>query len=225
MKNIIFFTVAVLFAFCTSASAQFTNTTAHSGSNGNDRGYTTLYFQYNPSAVEFFEALNYDFKGVSIGINRGISVSPEFPLFVELGGALQYSFGDKFDYKMNFLSTKFPINLTYNWEISDNFTLIPYTGLTFRINVWGRGKYTDEDYYADDYYYYYNDYEDYVETGSHNLFGDEGGCKRFQIGWQTGANFKFNKFYLGASYGTDFNKFTITGQKIQTTSITVGIVL
>ena len=203
MRNIKFFAAAFLFAFCTSASAQFTNTKASSGSDSGNKSYTTLYLQYNPSKIT---KLDYDFNGVSIGLNRGISVSPEIPLFVEIGGALQFSWkSEHHGYEMYFGSIKVPISLTYNWQVANGFAIAPYAGLTSRFNIAGKDHYYDYD--------------------TNNMFSDEGGYKRFQFGWQIGANFKFHKkFYLGAGYGTDFNKFSEGDGKIHTTSVTAGII-
>ena len=211
MRKIRFIAVAALMAMGTSAFAQFTNvnssgTTAASGS----KGWNSFYLQWNPSEIKY-DVYSYDFTGLTLGLNRFISLAPSIPIFLEAGGAIQYSYGDKNHYQINALSFKVPLNLTYNWQVSNVFAIAPYAGLTARINAWGRYKYKDDDYY-------------YGESKGNLFSSDEGGAKRFQVGWQAGANFKFNKVYIGASYGTDFNKFDDGDGKIHTTSVTLGFI-
>lgn len=209
MKKIIFAAIMAIFGLSINAQIVYSRSSMITKEKTQVPGYNMVYFQWNPSKIKY-DGTSYDFTGLTLGYNRGISLAPNTPLFLEVGGAAQYSFGDEYDEKINFVSVKVPINLTYNWEISDMFAIAPYAGLTARFNIWGRGEYKGG----------------YYGGGSYNLFSsDEGDCKRFQVGWQVGANFKFNKkFYIGASYGTDFNKFGGDDGKIHTTSITAGII-
>ena len=207
MRKIRFIAVAALIAMSTSAFAQFTNVSSSSSpATGGNEGWNSFYFQWNPSEIKY-DGYTYDFTGLTLGLNRFISLASDVPLFLEAGGAIQYSFGDKNNLKENFLSFKVPLNLTYCWQISDIFAIAPYAGLTARINAWGRYK-----------------IDNYYESKGNLFSSDEGGAKRFQVGWQVGANFKFNKVYIGASYGTDFNKWDDLDGKIRTTSVTLGFI-
>ena len=211
------------------------------------KGYQSIYFQWNPSTIKsdgldhdfirtdedylreiLIDDASYHFTGMTMGYSRAFNLTQDFPLFLEIGGALQYSFADNSYSAYNldtmkigtvspditFVSIKVPLKLICNWDIANNFTIAPYAGITTRFNVWGH-------------YDVFYDITNYNKAYSgNNMFSKKGlGWKRFQIGWQIGANFKFQNFlYLGASYGTDFNSFTSDHAKIHTTSVTLGFI-
>lgn len=200
MKTFKFFAVAALLAISTGAFAQFTNSKSSAGSSSSSEKKNSVYFQYNPSEFSG-DGLDESFNAVALGYSKTFGFAEE-ALFLEVGGALQYSFYSKSGLKINFFSVKIPINFGYNWQVTDKVAIAPYVGLTARGNVYGR-----------------------YEAGGHsdNLFSGDGAWKRFQIGWQVGTNVKFlDKFYVGCSYGTDFNKIA-DGIKVKTTSITAGL--
>lgn len=106
----------------------------------------------------------------------------------------------------------------------------------------GYGDYDDYEDYLDDYEDYFDDYEDYFDYYSasavtraggeedkekeYDMFdedevGKDGVWKRFQIGWQIGANVEFNQFAVGVQYGKDFSEFA-KKTKLSTLSISVG---
>ena len=189
MKKIKFLAVAAMLAISTGAFAQ---------SN-------SAYFQWSPSEVTYHHS-KFNFTGLSLGYNRTIGITESVPLSVEVGGALQYSFGKEDGVKMNMFSIKVPVNLTYDWDVTDKITIAPFAGFMARFNIWGEWKYGGE---------------------STNMFSDDGGCKRFQLGWQAGANFKLNKkYYVGCSYGTDLTNFIDIehhSAKIHALNVTAGM--
>ena len=189
MKKIKFLAVAAMLAISTGAFAQ---------SN-------SVYFQWSPSEFKMDHS-KFNFTGLSLGYNRTFGITESVPLSVEVGGALQYSFGKEDGTKMNMFSIKIPVNLTYDWDVTERFTIAPFAGLMGRFNIWGQWKYGGE---------------------STNMFSDDGGCKRFQLGWQAGANFKLDKkYYVGCSYGTDFTNFWKGhhgGAKVHAINVTAGM--
>lgn len=224
-----FFVLAAMAVACASASAQFldSNASSASASTVSSDGWSTLYLQYNPMTFDA-DGGDLDFTGFTFGFNRAISLSSSTPLFIEVGGALTYAYYsededygydydydydygydyDGTEYKVNVWSLKVPVSLTYDWQVADKISILPYAGLTFRYNL--AGKYKVE-YDGDE-----------IDA---NLFDDDemgdSAFKRFQIGWQIGVNAKFNKFLVGLSYGSDFSEIA-DDCKIKTTSITIG---
>lgn len=198
----------------------------------NVQAQNNVYFQWNPSVVKD-DGVSYHFTGMTLGYSRTFSFTPSAPFFLEVGGALQYSFGDEdldyaFSFKddsfgydfsitnldITFVSVKVPVNLTYNWEVSDNFAIAPFVGITSRFNLWGN------------YNLFYKENGKPGSVSGNNMFSKKGlSGHRFQLGWHVGANFKFNKmFYIGGSYGTDFIDFDYEHSKVHTTSVTAGII-
>jgi len=226
MKKIKFIVAAMFLAVSSSAFAQFTSSSSQS-SNVNANGWSTFYFQLNPSkiSVDIKDSKDQSFTGLTLGYNRAFSVSSSLPVYFETGIAVQYSFfknddDDDYetdDYHYHMVSAKVPLNILYNFKIPNStIEIAPYLGAILRYNIWGEEKVT--------FSYKNKDGED----KTYNLFdkkdmdGSDYTWNRFQIGWQIGVNARFsNKFLLGLSYGSDF--FEIYKKaKINTTSITLG---
>lgn len=111
------------------------------------------------------------------------------------------------------LSLNIPVNLLYRFNITDDFSISPYFGLDFRINVLGKNKY-EEDYNGDVDSYDWNLFDD------DDMDGDPWG--RFQAGWHLGVGFDYSVLHVGVEYGTDFNEIA-EKTKFATTSITLGL--
>ena len=114
------------------------------------------------------------------------------------------------DLKM--FSAYIPVNFGYKYSFNESWSIFPHAGITLRGNISGKlkGKNFDVDGDSDDTELNVFDKKDMDKT-----------WKRFQIGWQIGAGVNYNKFYLSASYGTDFSEIT-EKSKLKTTSITIG---
>ena len=156
---------------------------------------------------------------------KGFSVTNRLPLYVETGAALQYRShkeegnygGPGYDYsdKHKMFSLNIPVNLLYRFNVTDDFSVSPYFGLDFRINL--TGKYSWETGMGQ-----YNE----PQGEDLNLFdedemGKDGVWKRFQAGWHIGTNFTYKKVSLGISYGQDFNEI-VEDCKLSTTTVTLG---
>ena len=216
---------------CTTANAQFTNTSGTSnGFKGSGStlgtltdvksdGWTTMYFQYNPSQFRVKDADDspFTFHGITYGFSRAIGLTKAVPLYLEVGGNLRFSLTNNFldldDYKWKMLTIGVPVNLIYCWNVTDKFAIAPYFGFHFDVHVWGNFKYGDAD--------ALNIFDDDdMKTRSWDLTH-----KRFQAGWQIGANFMFgNKVSIGAGYGTEFNEL-LEQVKTSRAYINLGIIL
>ena len=246
MKSIKVLAVLALLVFSTSVSAQQRSTAARTAaakkttSSIKQDGWSEFYFQWNPSTFKYDGkgADDQDFTGLSVGYSKVMSIMETSPLYLEVGGALQYSFysedlddyyggydyddyyyyyysrptrssDDDHEMKWYMVSLKVPVNLMYEFEASDAVSIVPFGGLTARFNLFGSYKYGDSDSV---------DLFDKKKMGNNPV-------KRFQIGWQIGCNVMFNnKWYLGASYGSDFSEVQ-KKTKISTTTVQVGFVL
>ncbi len=202
MKNLKSLLTAVLAFGCLSVSAQFTNSGGGVSSNANSEGWSSVYFQYNPSTlvIDYSGAKDRSFTGLMLGYSKAFSISSSLPLYVEAGGALEYSFySDEVggvDEKVNVLAIKVPVNLVYNYEIpNSSVALAPYLGVSLRGIILAKDK---EEWNGGDKTYDLFDKDD---------VGKDGQWKRIQFGAQLGCNVKFNnKFFLGLGYGTDFTE-------------------
>ena len=204
---------------CGASHAQFSNTGSFSPSNSSSSSIgdlNTFYVQWNPSSFNS-EGESMSFNGISLGFNHAFALSRTIPIYMETGIGAQYSFKTekmKDDYgkaedKLTFVSAKVPLNLAYKVDVpNSSFSIIPYAGLTGRLNISAKEKYK------------YNQKEETAD-----LFDDdevEETMKRFQLGWQIGINFKISSLVLGASYGADFSEI-FEDVKIHTTSVTLGV--
>lgn len=166
MGKIKFLAAAAMLAVCSSASAQFSNSKGGSQSSSVDsKGWSTIYVQYNPStiSIDVTGVDDENFNAFTVGYNRAISISGSAPLYVELGGALQYSFKSKDmldewadgtdvdadqlgkymdpKEKFNMLSLKVPVSIMYDWKINNsNVHIAPFAGITMRYNIFGNKK-------------------------------------------------------------------------------------
>ena len=92
MRKIKFLATTILLVVNSSAFAQFTNSTFQS-SNINNDGWSTLYFQCNPSkvSIDAKDAKDPSFTGLSLGYGKAVHISSSEPLYFETGIAIQYS--------------------------------------------------------------------------------------------------------------------------------------
>lgn len=216
MKAVKYFLTAALAVLATGASAQFTNGGSSSSSNSglvkDCTPYNRLYVSYNPQIFDLATLDDLNLTGFTAGYTHGISVSSNWPVFVELGARLSYSFkneditGSNYftDYtnkkigqeKYRYMNVAIPVSMAYKLTMPNGkLSITPYLGLTFKYNIKGTIK--------NDYYEEYN-----IENTETDLFDEDdmGDNKydRFQVGWQIGAGLSYNAFYVGLHYGSDF---------------------
>lgn len=169
---------------------------------------------------------NFSTNGFGVDYIHGFKLSNQYPMFIETGLNLNYNFGTVYeDYdsygdgestKMHNFNFQVPVNYVYRFDITDEFSIAPYFGLNFKLNLVSNWKYSEID-----------DEEKYEET--YNLFSKddmgEDTWNRFQMGWHIGSRFQYSRFSLSMQYGTDFIKAYSQGKdKINTGNfkITLG---
>ena len=219
MKTLKALLVLAFVGLAGTASAQFANSgSSASGSSiwttVNTDGYNRVYVGYSgvKGKIDIDGADDMKFPGFSVGYLRGIGLTQKVPLYLEVGGEIDFnryseSEGGE-DYKQTILGLKIPVSLVYRLNINENFSISPLFGFDFRLNLMGKGKYE-----------YDGESEDW------NLFDDDEmdgeAYKRFQAGWHIGVGFDYKALHFGVDYGTSFNEIT-EKVKLATTSVTVG---
>jgi len=207
MNSKLLFVLVCMASFVLNASAQFSNS-GSSGTNtvGDNTGWTTIYVEWNPSSFHGGDGYRFynngegkgsaGFNGFSLGVSRAISLATATPIFIEPAVALQYStkkegynnYYDDYDTsaRLHMLSVKAPVNFMYKYDFSGHpVSLMPFAGITFRVNAWGEVN----------------------DDGDHDDLFDEYEFKRFQVGWQVGVKARISEqFIVGGSFGTDFNE-------------------
>ena len=234
MKKFKLFVLAAFLGLATSASAQFvnsgsSNSSASSTSSSFDftsvktNGWSRIYVSYLPSKMklDYDDADDFKFKGFQVGWLKGFGLTQRLPLYMEAGAAIQYrSYKDEesdsyydFSQKCNLLSLNIPVNLLYRFNIKDDFSISPYFGLDFRINLLGKNKYEET-------------YDGDTDSWDVNLFDDDDmdneAWKRFQAGWHIGVGFDYRIIHIAIEYGTDFNEIA-EKSKFATPAITLGL--
>lgn len=200
--------LAAALMVCASASAQFTNASSKKSSSSTEvtSGWNNLYVQYNSHKFNdndnaLFHKGSMD--GFTIGYNRGIGLSSSMPLYLEVGGGLQYSTGSNDDVDVHLLSVVAPVSVLYHFSFPNSTIGIePLAGLNFRYNGWGEVK-DDED--------TYNPFSD-DDT-------DDNPANRFQVGLHLGVNAVFKKFVLGLKYNIGLSNFWKAKDYKETTDI------
>lgn len=228
MKKIRLFAIIALSAICVNVSAQEVSPS----------GWQYGWLQYNSGSTRSDYAYynKMKFSGVSLGYSKTFGISDRWPLYLDAGIGVQYSYDkitasltqeDKsIQYstkKFRMLSAKIPVNITYKYDIPNiNLSVLPFFGLNFRFNILASQN-TDNIIMK-------NGEISYQDKHTENCFDSDDMGKsdytwnRFQAGWELGVKAIYdNKYMLGLSYGKDFNEIG-KNTKIHTTSLTLGYI-
>lgn len=163
--------------------------------------FGTFYVEYNPTTVHYSHggySNNTNYQGISVGGNYFMPFAGS--LGADFGLKLQYFFRNEdksgIETKDNMLAATIPVNLAYDWHVTDGFVVYPYAGLFARFDISAQRK---------------------IESGKsskkYNPFskddmGDDT-YNRFQFGWQAGVNFRISDIVtIGGGYWMDLNELT-----------------
>jgi hypothetical protein len=185
-------------------------------------GWSTFGFEYLPSSWVPEHGDSESYTGLALNYTSASPLTSSVPIFLEWGLGAQWSHWSdesgsgkyKYEYSINMISLKVPINFIYDFQIPNTaINIDPYVGVRFRGNLWGEYKVENDD-----------------DSDTANLFDkdDMGGSdytwNRFQIGWQIGVKARFSDaFFVGLGYGTDFSEIS-KKTKINETSLSLGFV-
>ena len=199
MKKITLMLAIAMMAIATTASAQFVSGGTRSSMVADTDNYSRLELGYSPVTV--LEEL--DLTGLSLGWTKGISLTQDLPLFLEVGANVMYSFGEKYDIETSLPSLNVPVTVAWKFSPTESISLIPHAGLNLRGHILGTMSYDGEDL---------------------DLFdSDEGDGKRFNVGGTVGFAASFNKFMVGLGYTFDFNETWKEADKINYLTISIGL--
>lgn len=199
MKKITLMLAIAMMAIATTASAQFVSGGTRSSMVADTDNYSRLELGYSPVTV--LEEL--DLTGLSLGWTKGISLTQDLPLFLEVGANVMYSFGEKYDIETSLLSLNVPVTVAWKFSPTESISLIPHAGLNLRGHILGTMSYDGEDL---------------------DLFdSDEGDGKRFNVGGTVGLAANFNKFMVGLGYTFDFNETWEKTDKLNYLTISIGL--
>lgn len=143
-------------------------------------------------------------NGVNFQYAHGFKIA-KVPLFLELGTSFHYNTGQYITYekmvnnfvmqkyrdKLENVSLRIPINVSYRFNVGDRLSLQPYTGVNFKLNVFSR-------------LHKYRFFQDYGKDNPQNYAEKINDENKFQIGWQIGMGLNISKVWVGLNYGLDF---------------------
>ena len=202
MKSIKTFLLAGAIALSTTAFAQDYNMVGIS--------YGNTSYGYNDAYGEDHKDNNFSTNGFGIDYIHGFSLSNSLPMFVELGGNINFNFYSnteteeyyKYTQKFQNINLQVPVNFAWRFNVTDGFSIKPYAGINFKLNFVSQTKSIWED--TEDGEKEEDDWINCFDKGEKHMDGSDYTWNRFQMGWQIGVGFQYKPLYLGVQYGTDF---------------------
>lgn len=163
-----------------------------------------------------------NFSGFGVGYAMDFPVSDNRPVYVGAGIDFRFVFRTKtysqteqynlvnIKQRTSFIHMNVPVNVGYIFPLGGGVSVMPYAGLTFRVQLYGHNRNrisscdsrdVDLDAVLDE-----------MELGpaDGNLFSEKdygsAHLRRFQLGWQTGARVQYRRVSLQIEYGADIVK-------------------
>ncbi|WP_295728281.1 outer membrane beta-barrel protein [uncultured Muribaculum sp.] len=225
MKKVLF-VAALLVAGASVASAE---------------GYNRVAVSYDHTNYGFNKDLKGEEDGIKgfglngFGLNyiHGFGLSESLPMFLEVGGNVNFNFGSK-DWgdkvesegfyvlpqrKFQNINLQVPVNFVYRFDMADGVSIAPYVGLNFKLHLTEKFKtkidtnipesaleaagYSKDDLESD--WFSVLSKDDMAKC--YDVEKDEADdltWNRFQMGWHVGVGCNYQKYYLGVQFGTDF---------------------
>ncbi len=154
----------------------------------------------------------FSLNGIGIDYRHGFGLG-EKPMFIETGASFNFNFGSPTTYeseshkeitKYQNMNLLVPVNFVYKFTITDDFSIAPYAGINFKLNLVSKSKEKGEYFNAPEDNYEDKDWTNWYSDKEDKGVGKNQTWNRFQMGWQIGVGFQYKPFYLGLQYGTDF---------------------
>ncbi len=204
------------------------------------KSYNRIYVGWNPYLTNYtytgdpIDKDEYNFfklnGGVSLGYTHGFKVAKNLPMYIEVGGRLNYSFGtntvsdneyhaEHIEDKNKMVSLTIPVTFTYRFAIGETgWSIAPYYGLTFKgimlarqteTETWSESSYGGIHHDKYEYNFLKEDKDGDDDADDDVTYGVYDGykLKKFRIGTEVGVNFTYKGFTLGIHYGVDFGRF------------------
>lgn len=257
MKNLKAIALAGAMTFSCTAFAQFANTAGgNSAAKGDYTGYNRIGISYNNTHFGYNKDAggsddNFSTNGFGIDYIHGFSLTQSCPIFLEVGLNADFNFGStseegdkvtvydywmrsKYTQKQQFINLQVPVNFVYRVKATEDFTIAPYVGLNFKLNLTGKFRNDAEietNITSDMLDQMGYDESDLKEEGDwvsvfdkDEMGGSDYTWNRFQMGWHVGVGFQYKPFFLGIQYGTDFiPAFKYEKAKINTGNLKISL--
>ena len=219
MKIIRFFVTSLVLVSSIQLGSAFSIKTA-----GIDELFNTIEVSYSPVKLnQKFERYTrtIDENAFSLNYNQALQISYYYPLYVQYGAGLQYTFHtnkDQDDVKYNgtyysagfitrssIVTANLPVNIMYCFTIPNvDINIMPYAGLNFSWNIAALQNYTE---------WSSVDGEKKSTKEKTNMLKKEdmGGhpFKRVEFGWQTGAKVSYGRLLFGVAYQGPFTNLQV----------------
>lgn len=160
-----------------------------------EKMFNTVDFTYSPVTMKLKgdgSDFSTKYNAVSANWDQAFLLPTSFPLYLQYGAGLQYTWKtDKNDGVKDtdtFLTVKVPVSVMYMFEVP-NFplTIMPYAGLNLHAHLIGQNKVS-----------YDGESEKFSYFNKDDMGGDP--YNRFVLGWQLGAKFMYQDYFIGLSY-------------------------
>ena len=213
--------IAAVAALSSNANAELTQDT---------EGYQRFQLSFNAQKTKEFYDGHHDetikTKGASVGFIKGINITSNLPLFLELGGNVAWLHNKEkesvsvveYEYKNTFMHVSIPVQAAYKLTFSSSsFSVVPFVGPNLKFNFFAKSttKTTAAGKEKKEKYKWLKDKND-----------GGGDAKIFQLGLNMGVGVNINKLYIGYTFQPDFMPFVKDGDyKVKTGSniVTLGL--
>ena len=181
-------------------------------------GTNAKYTNNNPEhQARVPESEKYFLKGVSLGWMGDLSIAKKFPLYLELGGTLDWrtgscdpyygnaSYDGRFSSKVNAIALTIPVGVSYQFRNAlgvEDLTLAPIAGVYGRFNLLAKRKLTNKETGLSD----KRSLMKYTEDGGW-MEGRKHTGKLLQFGAQVGVNAFYKNYSFGLAYMYDLTPF------------------
>lgn len=188
MRKLRYILTAVVLLLGLCAQAQLVKDTKGYNTIELDYKYTFYGGKIKTAGMLFDMDTDDSSDGFSLSYLRGISVSSSLPMFIEVGGAMNFSEG-KFEEKKGMQSEKMkvtnlsfdvPVNFTYKFKWENGWHVAPFLGVFARVHAYAHGKVAG------------------IDT---DLFESmDGDINRIQFGGQIGVNAGYKRLNMRIAY-------------------------
>lgn len=181
---------------------------------------------YNMWSTMPSEGDGVNYNGFYVEWLDAVSCSRNIPIYFDWGFNLNYNYHKDENSNAKSTSNMFqiavPLQVEYRLPVGEKVHISPYLGLIARVNILGSGslEYETISYNSKGKKKTGTEKRDINYFDKEDMGSSEACWKRFQLGWNIGANFDFGKFYIGLSYGTDFMEIA---KKCHSSTFKVGI--
>lgn len=161
--------------------------------------FNTADFTYSPVTMKYKADgadVSTKYNAVSVNYDQARLLPVSLPLYVQYGAGLQYTWKTEKEGGLkdtdSFLTLKVPVSVLYQFEVPNvPLTIMPYAGLNLQAHLIGQNKVSYEG--ESEKVSYFD-----KEAMSESFYGDT--FNRFVVGWQIGARFMYQDYFIGLSY-------------------------